>query len=78
MRWLVSYDDTEEIRRLYSGAKNLLFMNYFLHSVRTGRELFIPSHNCKLPVSFAEGTDNIFKSSGGAIQREIEAVKLAI
>jgi DNA adenine methylase len=61
MRWLVSYDDTEEIRCLYSGTKNLLFMNYFLHSVRVGRELFIPSHNCKLPQNFTEGTGNIFK-----------------
>ncbi len=73
MRWLVSYDDTEEIRSLYSGTKNLLFMNYFLHSVRTGHELFIPGPNCKLPASFTEGADNIFKSPAGHIQREIGA-----
>lgn len=62
MRWLVSYDDTEEIRSLYSGDKNLLYMNYFLHSVRVGRELFIPSRNCKLPESFLTGGENIFDS----------------
>jgi DNA adenine methylase len=78
MRWLVSYDDTEEIRRLYSGTKNLLFMNYFLHSVRTGRELFIPSPNCKLPTSFTEGTDNIFKSPAGHIEREIGSANMAV
>ena len=66
MRWLVSYDDTEEIRRLYSGTKNLLFMNYFLHSVRVGRELFIPSQNCTLPKSFTEGNANVFKSVSGS------------
>ncbi len=60
MRWLVSYDDTEEIRALYSGEKNLLYMNYFLHSVRVGHELFIPSQNCKLPKSFLEGGQNVF------------------
>jgi len=70
MRWLVSYDDTDEIRRLYSGTKNLLFMNYFLHSVRVGRELFIPSHNCALPEHFTKGKGNIFKSSTGNIERE--------
>jgi DNA adenine methylase len=70
MRWLVSYDDTEEIRRLYSGPKNLLFMNYFLHSVRVGRELFIPSHNCALPEAFTRGKGNIFKSSSGNIEKE--------
>lgn len=78
MRWLVSYDDTDEIRRLYSGTKNLLFMNYFLHSVRTGRELFIPSHNCKLPKSFTEGGENVFKSQSGEIQKEIEPSKIAV
>jgi len=62
LRWLVSYDDTEEIRALYSGKKNLLYMNYFLHSVRVGRELFIPSHNCRLPKSFLNGGENVFDS----------------
>lgn len=78
MRWLVSYDDTDEIRCLYSGTKNRLFMNYFLHSVRTGHELFIPSRNCKLPISFTEGTDNIFKSPAGHIQREIGLTKIPV
>jgi DNA adenine methylase len=78
MRWLVSYDDTEEIRRLYSGTKNLLFMNYFLHTVRTGRELFIPSHNCKLPASFTEGTDYIFKSQTGDFQGKTKSPKSAV
>jgi len=77
MRWLVSYDDTDEIRRLYSGRKNLLFMNYFLHSVRIGRELFIPSHNCRLPDSFAEGTENIFKSPSGQIERQLGSLRTA-
>lgn len=73
LRWLVSYDDTEEIRNLYSGTKNILFMNYFLHSVRTGRELFIPSPNCQLPETFTAGTNNIFKSPAGHIQKEISS-----
>ena len=69
MKWLVSYDDTEEIRALYSGEKNLLYMNYVLHSVRVGRELFIPSPNCQIPKSFSEGGENIFKSSLSTIQK---------
>ncbi len=71
LRWLVSYDDTDEIRRLYSGKKNLIFMNYFLHSVRIGRELFIPSANCKLPKDFTKEGGNIFKSASGNIEREL-------
>jgi DNA adenine methylase len=78
MRWLVSYDDTEEIRVLYSGTKNLLFMNYFLHSVRTGRELFIPSWNCILPSSFTEGPHHIFKSTSGTVRREPGHPRVAV
>ena len=62
MKWLVSYDDTAEIRRLYTGEKNLLYMSYYAHTVRVGRELFIPSPNCRLPKSFLENGENVFKS----------------
>ena len=48
-RWLVSYDDTSLVRRLYHGEKNVLFMSYFMHTVRIGRELVIASADCELP-----------------------------
>lgn len=48
-RWIISYDDESAIRSLYSGEKNVIFMNYFMHTVRIGRELVIASSNCKLP-----------------------------
>jgi DNA adenine methylase len=48
-RWLVSYDDSSLIHNIYSGEKNLLFMNYFMHTARIGRELIIGSTDCDLP-----------------------------
>ena len=52
LRWIVSYDDVSSIRSLYSGEKNVIFMNYFMHTVRVGRELIIASSSCKLPKSY--------------------------
>jgi DNA adenine methylase len=48
-RWVVSYDDTSMIRRLYSGAKKAFRRGYSVHSVKVGRELIMASRNCVLP-----------------------------
>jgi DNA adenine methylase len=48
-RWLISYDDSSLIHSIYSGRKNVLFMNYVMHTIRIGRELIIGSTDCELP-----------------------------
>lgn len=53
-RWIVSYDDASLIHSLYAGEKNVLFMNYFMHTVRVGRELVIASADCELPTEHFE------------------------
>ena len=53
-RWIVSYDDTEPVRKLYSQTSNSFTKKYSVHSARIGRELLISSPNCELPVSFLE------------------------
>ena len=58
-RWLISYDDASLIHRLYAGEKNVLFMNYFMHTVRVGRELIIGSSDCELPQHFFERTETV-------------------
>ncbi len=48
--WIVSYDDTSEIRLLYKGYNSIKFM--FLHmayKVRRGREIIISSNDLSLP-----------------------------
>ncbi len=65
-RWIVSYDDVSAIRKLYSGEKNVIFMNYFMHTVRIGRELIIASANCDLPKQyFAKESDVLAKQMVG-------------
>jgi DNA adenine methylase len=48
-RWIVSYDDTPHIRKLYRDRPNVLLAKYSLHTTKTGRELIISSPNCSLP-----------------------------
>lgn len=65
-RWIVSYDDVPSIRKLYSGEKNVIFMNYFMHTVRIGRELILASANCELPTQyFATEEEVIAKRMSG-------------
>lgn len=54
-RWIISYDDTPSVRRLYSGSKSVLFKSYSVHSIRIGRELIISSRNCILPRKSPDG-----------------------
>jgi DNA adenine methylase len=48
-RWILSYDDTPYIRRLYREKLSVLLMKYSAHTTKTGRELVISSPNCGLP-----------------------------
>lgn len=48
--WIVSYDDTPEIRFLYKGCNSIKFM--FLHmayKVRKGKEIIVSSNDLSLP-----------------------------
>jgi DNA adenine methylase len=56
--WLLTYDDVPFIRDLYRSAKNVIFLNYCVRSVRVGRELVIPSPKCKLPKAHLDQTIN--------------------
>jgi len=50
VHWIVSYDDTPEIRFLYKGYKSIKFL--FLHmayKIRKGREVIISSSGLSLP-----------------------------
>ncbi len=51
-QWIVSYDDSAAVRRLYPGEKNVLLKSYSVHSARIGRELVIASRGCLLPCSY--------------------------
>jgi DNA adenine methylase len=50
-RWVMSYDDTAHVRRLYSGTRKRFLKGYSINSVRVGRELIFASENCSLPHS---------------------------
>ncbi len=48
--WVVTYDDTPEIRGLYRNRRQYCFdINYSLHEKRVGTELLIASKGIKLP-----------------------------
>ena len=57
-RWIVSYDDTALIKRLYKDRRHVLLMQYSAHTVRLGRELVIFSSNCQLPRNFLDARSN--------------------
>jgi DNA adenine methylase len=49
-RWIVTYDDAPEIRRLYRSRRQYCFdINYSLHEKRVGTELLIASKGMKIP-----------------------------
>jgi len=68
LRWLISYDDVSLIRTIYSGEKNVLFMNYFVHTARVGRELVIGSADCQIPEAYFA-----FSSSHRPLTRRVAA-----
>lgn len=48
--WVVTYDDTPEIRALYRARRQFCFdINYTLHEKRVGTELLIASKGIKMP-----------------------------
>lgn len=48
--WVVTYDDTPEIRTLYRARRQFCFdINYTLHEKRLGTELLIASKGIKMP-----------------------------
>jgi DNA adenine methylase len=50
-RWLVTYDDAPEIRKLYRSKRQYCFdINYSLSKKRVGTELLIASKGLKIPV----------------------------
>lgn len=49
-RWLISYDDSDFIRQLFSSSnQSFLKFNYFANKAKVGRELMIFSEDCVLP-----------------------------
>jgi DNA adenine methylase len=59
-KWAISYDDWPEIQRIYRRqARNIVNMNYQVHTRRLGRELLISSMNCQLPDEWFEPTTNV-------------------
>lgn len=54
-RWLVTYDDTEEIREYYDDCRQYTFdINYSIQTKRVGTELMVASSRLALPDEFAE------------------------
>lgn len=50
--WIVTYDDTPEIRGLYRNRRQYCFdINYSLHEKRVGTELLVASKGLKMPES---------------------------
>lgn len=50
IKWILSYDNVEAIRRLYSNYNQYTFdLNYSVQSKRNGKELLIHSNNSILP-----------------------------
>jgi DNA adenine methylase len=48
--WVLTYDDTPEIRKLYRSRRQFCFdINYSLHEKRVGVELLIASKGIKMP-----------------------------
>lgn len=48
--WVVTYDDTPEIRRMYRARRQYCFdINYSLHEKRVGTELLVASKGLKMP-----------------------------
>lgn len=48
--WIVTYDSSEEIRKLYTSKRQYLFdINYSLQTKRVGRELLIASKGLRIP-----------------------------
>lgn len=53
--WIVTYDDADEIRRLYKNKRQYLYdLNYSVHDKRIGTELFVASKNLKMLVSLRD------------------------
>ena len=53
--WIVTYDDTPEIQRLYKTRRRFLFdINYSLQEKRIGSEVLIAAKGLKLPPLIAE------------------------
>lgn len=51
IRWVLSYDDIEEIHKLYSDVrKNGIVVNHFANKAKVGKELLIFSDNCNVPM----------------------------
>lgn len=50
IKWVLSYDDIEEIHKLYSNVrKNGIVVNHFANKAKVGKELLIFSDNCNDP-----------------------------
>ena len=48
--WIVTYDDTHEIRRLYNKRRQYIFgINYSLNEKRVGNELLVASKGLRIP-----------------------------
>lgn len=53
--WIVTYDNTEEIRQLYSQRRQLVFdINYSIQTKRIGTELLIASKGLRLPLTLRQ------------------------
>lgn len=53
IKWILSYDDTDEIRKLYQDIrKNGIVVNHFAYKAKIGKELIIISDNCLMPEDY--------------------------
>jgi len=61
-RWLISYDDSDFIRNLFtSNNQSFLKFNYFANKAKVGRELMISSNDCLLPEKYKIMEEEIIK-----------------
>jgi len=51
--WIVTYDDTKEVRKLYNKQRKFVFdIKYSVQTKRTGTELLIPSKGLRIPKEY--------------------------
>jgi len=72
-RWMVTYDDTPEIRNLYSACPTFIYgLNYSAQDKRVGTELMVVDHRLQMPASI-----NASLSRADESKKDVEAKKFA-
>ncbi|WP_347311344.1 DNA adenine methylase [Defluviimonas sp. SAOS-178_SWC] len=72
--WLVTYDDTPEIRRLYRDRRQYAFgINYSLNEKRVGAELLVVSKGLRVPSDVRDNQVNRPQYRGSALTLDLSA-----